>query len=389
MHGLMEAMARRHRISAISLIDPSEDEAAVRDAMGGYAEDLVLVRARAGGTGILKRALQVRSLLSRRSYEHLLYGAPALGATLAAVLARRRFDVVTVEFPYLAHFLSAMPRTGSADPIRVLDEHNVEYEVVRQVAEGDVGAWRRFYGRRNWLKLREEEIATWKGFDGVTVTSRNDEATVLAGAPAARTAVVPNAVDVERFRPRPTDVPPDGRTLLFFGAINYYPNTDGVLWFLREIWPRIQAVRPGARVLVVGQRPPPAVLDLRSPSVDVVGFVDDLRPVIARAAVVIVPLRMGSGTRLKIVEAMAMSKAIVSTRVGAEGLDVRDGKHLVLADEPGKFADACLRVMDDSGFATSLGRDARSLVEAEYSWDAAARRLEAFLLRLVREKAGG
>ena len=260
---------------------------------------MVLLSNPRDGAGSRKRLLQAASMVVPRSYERLLYTVPALQRALDEALARQVYDLVSVEFPYLAHYRLRTAPAGQPRPRLVLDEHNVEYDLLRQVAGGEIGLGRRIYTALNWRKLRREETEAWRTFDGVTVTSPHDEAIVRAAVPGGRTAIIPNAVDVESFRPAPGDPAPDGRTLLFFGAINYFPNTDGILHFLRDTWPLVAARHPEARVKIVGHRPPPSVLEYRGPRVEVTGFVEDLRPHLASAAAVIVPLRMGSGTRLR------------------------------------------------------------------------------------------
>jgi glycosyltransferase involved in cell wall biosynthesis len=200
--------------------------------------------------------------------------------------------------------------------------------------------------------------------------------------------VVPNAVDVERYRPRPGDPPPDGRTLLFFGALDYWPNVDGLLFFLDAIWPRLAASHPAARVRIVGRRPPPALLARRGPRVEIAGFVEDLRPSLASAAAVVVPLRLGGGTRLKILEAMAMARPVVSTVRGAEGIDAAPGRELLLADDPEGFAAALRRLLDDPTLGARLGRAARALVVERYAWRTSVRELERLLLDLCGPAAG-
>jgi glycosyltransferase involved in cell wall biosynthesis len=191
--------------------------------------------------------------------------------------------------------------------------------------------------------------------------------------------VVPNAVDVEHFRPDPVLPRPDGRTVVFFGTLAYFPNQDGMLWFLREIWPLLERSHPQARLKVIGPNPTADVLARRGPRLEVTGLVDDLRPHLAEAAVAIVPLRVGGGTRLKILEAMAMGKAVVSTTLGAEGIAHRPGENILLADSPADFAAAVGRVLDDPSLAARLGAAGRDLVASTYSWDAAGATLERFL----------
>ncbi|MGH2872768.1 MAG: glycosyltransferase family 4 protein, partial [Solirubrobacteraceae bacterium] len=161
------------------------------------------------------------------------------------------------------------------------------------------------------------------------------------------------------------------------------PNVDGVLYFLREIWPRIVAVRSDARFVIIGADPAPAIRAHAGPGVTIVGPVDDLRPHMSAAAVVVVPLRLGSGTRLKILEAWAMARPVVSTALGAKGLDCVPGRHLLIADDPSEFAGSVLRVLSEPGLADELGRAGRALVSERYSWQGTAGVLEGFFRQVV------
>ena len=180
-----------------------------------------------------------------------------------------------------------------------------------------------------------------------------------------------------RAFPRST-TPIDPGTILFFGAINYFPNADGVTYFVDEVFPRIRDRRPDATFRVLGPGAGPDVLARRGNGVDIVGMVDDVNPHIDRAAVVVVPLRIGGGTRLKIVEALAKGKAVVSTKLGAEGIDVVDGEHLLLADDPRDIADRVEQVLGDPELARRLGDAGRQLAEERYSWSVVTNRLEQF-----------
>ena len=234
--------------------------------------------------------------------------------------------------------------------------------------------------------MAREELAAYNAADGVCVCSIADQKRLAADAPSVNTVVIPNAADVERLQPRDTDPAPDGRTVLFFGLLATVPNVDGVLYFLREIWPRIAAARPEARFVIIGADPAPAIRAHAGPGVTVAGPVDDLRPHLSAAAVVVVPLRLGSGTRLKILEAWAMARPVVSTALGAEGLDCVPGRHLLIADDPSGFASSVLRVLSEPGLADELGRAGRALVSDRYSWRGAAQALADFLAQLVARR---
>jgi glycosyltransferase involved in cell wall biosynthesis len=382
IQGIMESLSRRHDVTAISLVAPDVDGEEARKAMSAYCREVVLVPSR-DHYGRQKRFWQARSLVSRRSYERIFYDLPLLRRALERTLTSRRFDVVNIEAPYLAGMRLARAPSGARRPRRVLDQHNIEFDLVRQMAAASTTASRRLYNTANWPKVRREEMAAWRDLDGITFTSGPDEERARALVPSIRSAVVPNAVDVRYFEPAASYPPADGRTIMFFGAIDYFPNTDGIGFFLREVWPRLQKSRPEARLKIVGLRPTPEVLAQRGPRVEVTGVVDDLRPHLAEAEVVIAPLRVGGGTRFKILEAMAMAKPIVSTAIGAEGIDVAHDESILLADSAGDFAAALERVLADRDLGRRLGARGRALVEDRYSWDAATGRLEGFFRELI------
>jgi len=377
-HGLLSNLAKSHDLSALVLHNDDAAPGTSGPAMRGYCREVTFVRNPNGATGWRRRALQARSWLSRRSYQRHLFAVPAFQEALDCVLGRERFDVVFVNLPYLAHYRVRHSPPGSGTPAVVIDSHDVGYDLARQVATSSARLGQRLHASVNWRKLAREELAAYSTADGVCVCSVADQRRLAADAPSATTVVIPNAADVERLQPRHTDPTPDGHTVLFFGLLATVPNVDGVLYFLREIWPKIAAARRDARFVVIGAEPSPAILAHAGPDVTIVGPVEDLRPHLAAAAVIVVPLRLGSGTRLKILEAWAMGRPVVSTALGAEGLDCVPGRHLLVADDPSEFASSVLRVLSEPGLADELGRAGRALVCERYSWRGAAGALEAF-----------
>ncbi len=382
IQGLMRALGRRHHLTAVSLVPPSMDAVAAEQGMRELGAEAIVVASRPG-SGLPKRVVQLRSLLSRHSFERRFYTLPELQRVVDALLRRHRHDIVHVEFPFLSHYGLRQAPPGEPLPRLVLDEHNVEFDLVRQMTGAGRGLVRHLYNSVDWRKVRREEVAAWRSFDGVMFTSSPDEGRARALVPAVRSRVIPNAVDVDFFRPRPGDPPSDGRTVLFFGTFDYFPNHDGVLHFLREAWPLLAARHPGARLQIVGAGPPPEVRAFQGPRVEISGLVEDVRPHLARAGAVVVPLRIGGGTRLKILESMAMAKAIVSTRLGAEGIEAVHERDLLLADGPEALAAALARVLDDRGLAARMGAEARGLVERRYSWEVAAEALERFYREIL------
>jgi polysaccharide biosynthesis protein PslH len=385
VHGLMTQLARRHDLTAAMLVDDEFDADECRRAMQDYCREVVMVPNPYGREGLTKRLLQLRSLASTRSFERLRVTLPALQQTLDLVLRARRFDVVNLEFPYLGHYDLRQAPPGERLPPLVVDSHEIAYDLARQFAHAGGNLGRRLYAGANWRKLRREELGTYRYADGVYMCSAADERRLLNQAPGLRTAVIPNAADVEFYQPRPADPPPDGRTVIYFGLLSTIPNIDGVIYFMQDIWPRIAEANPEARCKIIGGRPPPSLLALAGSRVELTGFVSDLRPHLAAASAVVVPLRLGGGTRLKIVEAMAMGKAIVSTTLGAEGIEAAPGRDLLVEDQPAAFADAVHRLLAEPGLAARIGQSARQLAVDRYGWSEAARALEGFYRRILEE----
>jgi polysaccharide biosynthesis protein PslH len=378
----MKALAQRHEISAAAFVSPDLDPAAAKRAMLEYCREVVLVRSRRW-EGAGKRLLQAGSLFSRHSFENNFYALPAFQRALDELLTRKSYDIIYLSaglFLTRYHLRRAPP--GNSLPRLVLDEHNVEFDVQRQMA-GRGHFVRRFHNSVNWPKLQREEVEAWRSFDGVTFTSAQDELRARAFVPSIRSAVIRNAVDIRYFRCRPDDPSPDGRTVLFFGAMNYHPNVDGLLFFVREVWPRLAESHPKARLRIVGQHPTPEILAWQGPRIEVTGAVDDLRPHLAGAAMIVAPLRVGGGTRFKILEAMAMAKPVVSTTIGAEGIDATSGRNILIADTPQDFATAVGRTLDDPELGRQLGREGRAFVQARYSWDVVSQSLVRFFRRII------
>jgi len=378
MHGLMTELSRRHDLSAVMLVDDEFDLEECRRAMQAYCRSVELIRNPYGRDGLAKRLLQLRSLASTRSFERLRVTVPAMQQALDRVLRATRFDVVNLEFTFLGSCDLRQAPPSERRPVLIVDSHNIDYDLARQYAGSGGNLLRRLYAAANWRKLRREELGTYGDADGVYLCSKADEQRLLGEIPAARTVVIPNAADVDYYQPRPADPAPDGRTVLFFGLLSYMPNVDGVIHFVRDIWPHIAAAHPQARCKIVGGSPPQSLTELAGPRIEFTGFVPDLRPHLAEAAAVVVPLRLGGGTRLKIVEAMAMGKAIVSTTLGAEGIEAVPGRDILIEDRPEAFASAVNRLLAEPALGARIGQSARQLAERRYAWSAAAQVLEGF-----------
>jgi sugar transferase (PEP-CTERM/EpsH1 system associated) len=285
-----------------------------------------------------------------------------MGALVQQVMAAGRFDVLHVEDIHMAQYAARQAGVRT-----VLDLHNVDSWRMRRFARHQRNPLTRLYALLTARKLARYEANIASAYDLVLACSEDDRALLSAGGVQADVLVVPNGVDISRFAPQPAPSKP--RHLVFVGRMDYEPNADAVLFFCRYILPLVRAAHDDVTFAVVGQHPSRAVKALSSiPGVTVTGFVDDVRPHVADAAVVVVPLRYGSGTRLKILEAMAMGKAVVSTTVGCEGIRAVSGEEIVLADEAPAFASAVVRLLNSQTARLDLGQRARQRAVSDYSW---------------------
>jgi glycosyltransferase involved in cell wall biosynthesis len=384
LHELISGVAATSDVSVLSLVDPSENQEEAIRATEKYCRRVVTVANPAGRTH--KRLLQLASLGSPHSFEWLGHSEAPFRAALEQMLAHR-FDVVHFELAPMAGYATAFEHPGITRPILCLDEHNIEYDIVRRTAGAEAGALRRAYSAVEWRKVRKEERHAWSHLDGCTLTSARDQHMLLTDEPTAHTAVVPNGVDLDFFRPSARSTLREPPTLLFFGAIDYYPNTDAMHFFLRDVFPHLLERYPHVRLCIVGRKPPESISAYRSANVEVTGVVDDVRPWLERADVVVVPLRIGGGTRLKILEAMAMGKAVVSTALGAEGLAVTPEHDLLVADDAPAFVAQIGRLLDDPALRLRVGASARRLVASRYSWKAAVEGLSRFYDELLESRA--
>jgi polysaccharide biosynthesis protein PslH len=381
IHGLMRALSKRNALSLLALHNPVDPIDEWRERTRGYYPDTELFTQPAFGLqGRAKRTAQLRSLLGLRSWDAISHRNEAMASRLRERLADGTWEAVVVEFAQMAVNLVGLPRGVPC----VVDEHNVEYDLQRRSASSSSNLLRRTFLEANWRKLRGEEISVWRRFDGVSVTSPRDLSIVEAHAPQARCVLSPNGVDLDEFAPPPEAPEPD--TVIFFGAHNYFPNADGLRFFFAEIWPLVLAARPSARLRVVGPLPPKDIVELQPLNVTFEGYVTDIVAEVGRAAVAIAPLRIGGGTRLKIVEAMALARPVVATSIGAEGIEVQHGRDVLIADEPRDFADAVLHVLTKPAEAAELGLRGRRLVEKAYGWDTSAAQLERLLEELVEQR---
>jgi glycosyltransferase involved in cell wall biosynthesis len=258
-----------------------------------------------------------------------------------------------------------------------------------------LGTWREFRyaktpgrllsrGLRHLAALVSERRCA-RSFGNLITISEQDRNYLLSLAPQAQIHVVPNGIDLDYFAPQPR-VPLEPTRLVFVGDMGFSPNVDAMLFFHRSILPRLQLHIPNLEVWIVGREPVMAIRRLAKVGpYHITGFVEDTRPDVAPATVVIIPMRLGSGVRNKVLEALAMGKAVVSTRAGAEGIEVDPGEHLLIGDTPEDFANAILGILRDPTIRTRLENKARSRMEERYSWTSCIRALDVAYLSFARK----
>jgi sugar transferase (PEP-CTERM/EpsH1 system associated) len=386
---LMRHLARRHEITYLAFAEPGTKASDVAGMQQVAARVETIERAEpAKGTPRFYTDAALH-LVDPLPYAVGKYRSRAFRRRVTALVAEQPFDLIVCDFLFPAVNLPKhLPCPA------VMFTHNVESEIWRRHADTRTGISKLLYGAQHRRMLRYEG-RTLARFDGVLAVSgvdRDTFARLYPGAIKHPVHVVQTGVDTEYFSPVPgPQSPVPSRALVFTGSMDWLPNEDAMLFFCRDVLPLIRAEEPETTLTIVGRTPTPAVKKLADdcPGVRVTGRVDDVRPFMRDASVYIVPLRIGGGTRLKIFEAMAMGKAVVSTTVGAEGLPVRDGEHVAIADEPHAFARAVVGLLRDPARRASLEATARALVMAHYDWSAVAGELESALERFALRQAQG
>lgn len=384
---LMRHLAKRHEITYLAfagreqcspegIVDP-----AVAHAMREVCVELVTVpfdsRPKRSVQFYLEAALH---LPDRLPYAVGKYRSRPYRREVERLLRDRRFDLVVCDFLFPAVNLpKALPCPS------VIFTHNVEADIWRRHADtrtNPLTRWLYEIQHARMLRFERECLGRFDGVLAVSEADRNTFAQLYPGAIRQRVHVVPTGVDTTYFEPSPSAE--SSKHLVFTGSMDWLPNEDAMLYFCREILPLIRAREPSAHVTIVGRAPTPAVTRLgEQHGIVVTGRVDDVRPYVRDAAAYVVPLRIGGGTRLKIFEAMAMGKAVVSTTIGAEGLPVTAGEHLLIADDPPAFANATVAVLRDVDQRRRLEAAARQLVASRYEWSAVAGALEEALVRFT------
>ena len=313
--------------------------------------------------------LGLRGLLSRKAYDLNWLASGSMASRLRRTLDRVKFDVVHFDTLGLAQYRALVNGTGA-----VLNHHNIESSMMDLRAATETRLVPRQYWRWEAQNLRSAERRYCPRFASNLVVSPEDGEALAGAVPGVETRVVANGVDTEYFTPRPD---PGGNTLLFCGGLDWYPNGEAMAYFFDQIWPLLERRLPDVRVVVVGRNPPKWLVQRGASDsrIEVTGFVDDVRKYFREAAVYFCPIRSGGGTRLKILDALAMGVPLVGTTFACSGISVDHEKHVLLADTPEDFVNQTLRVLADPVLRANLAARGRELVCNEYSWSVVGKSL--------------
>lgn len=375
-YNLLRFLAREHEVTLLSYYGGRHDpgyEAALKTEIAGSE----VIHTAAPDSNALDRGLDyLYRVLRREPYAVSKFTDPAVRNRVTSHLSSGRFDVAVCDF------LSASGNFPGQLPIPcVLFQHNVESSLWQRMAAVESNPIKKLAYAIESVKMTRYERATLGKFQHMIAVSEHDRQQMLAMNPACEISVVPTGVDTLKFSVAPPSSA-DPPRVVFIGSMDWEPNIDAVDYFCTDIWPTIRTQFPTAIFQIVGRNPDSKVQRLASSSIEVTGSVPSVEKYLTSASVVVVPLRIGGGTRLKIFEAMAMGKAVVSTSVGAEGLAVKDGRDLLLADDARSFGDAILTLLRDASRRHEIEQAAVRLA-VQYDWSQIAKQFAQVLNDLL------
>lgn len=359
---LLKELARKHEIT-LFIFDSAESTDANRELERYFAKVVWIPLQLPEKRGLAESLDYARNLFSAEPYTVAKYCKPFVGRALRELLRTQSFGILICDFLFSAGVIPwdwPLPK--------VLFTHNVEEQIWRRHFQVTRNPLWKAVAWREYRMLRAAERRYVRRAEHVLAVSENDRSFFSSYTDPATITVIPTGVDVDYFQPGTGPEQPE--TLVFTGSMDWMPNEDAILYFVEAILPHLQREFPKIELRVVGRSPSKRLLNLGAElkQIRVTGSVKDIRPHVLDSAVYVIPLRIGGGTRIKIFEAMAMGKAVVSTSIGAEGLPVQHNENILLADEPAEFAQQVARLLRHAEERHRIGRAARTLVEQNYSW---------------------
>jgi sugar transferase (PEP-CTERM/EpsH1 system associated) len=375
---IFSRLAKKAEIHAVSFADPIADAAAIskmRELFENYTP-VFWQETRKYSARFYKEV--VTSQLSSLPYFLAKCHQPVFRSVVEGLMRRKHFDVLFCDFLH-----TAVPMMLESFKPKIVFEHNVEFQLRKRKWLVEKHFLRKLVFAAEWKRTQPIEARVCRSFDHVLTVSEEDQRTIRRDFGIDHVSTIPTGVDSDFFRP--TENRPQPGRLTFVGSMDWDPNEDGIVWFLESVYPLIRQAVPNVSFAVVGRNPSHRLraIAAKSPAVELVGLVPDVRPYLSQAEVVIVPLRIGGGTRIKIPEAMAMAKAVVSTPIGAEGLPFQDKKQICIAEHPQDFAKAIVELLKNSPLRSEIENAARKEVVANHSWEAVLDKVEEVLDRVI------
>ncbi len=315
-----------------------------------------------------KRLSQTYSLFTNNSNWYLRTSSQALQQVVDDLVEKNDYDLVQFEFPVMCQI---QIKSGAKT---IMDAHNVEYDNFQRMYKLAKSPFRKYFYKREYEKFFVEEIELASRQDAIFTTSYRDKNIFHNHLPEKPIHVIPNGVDTDFFTPSEQQAEPN--SLVFTGMMGYVPNNDGICYFIDHVLPLVRQKIPDIKLYVVGKNPPASVRKRASDNIIVTGFVDDVRPYVHRSSVYVVPLRMGGGTRLKVLEALAMKKPVVTTSIGCEGIEVVNNEHLLIADKAKDFAESVIKLLKDKKEVKRLSDNGYELIDKKYKWSAIGQQME-------------
>lgn len=322
------------------------------------------------------------NFLSGKSYHVTRFHTKAFEQKIIEVLRKESYDIIQLEMLQMATYLDILRKYSKA-PV-VLRAHNIEHKIWQRIAENCPNPFKRFYLNHLYQSLRRFEIGILNKMDGIIAITPVDARNLDRLSHSTNIISVPFGINLESLPENP--VQPEEASLFHIGTMNWFPNEEGIKWMIEKVWPSVIKKLPGIELHLAGRYMPEWLSNLSVPHITIDGEVPDVWEYMQRFSIMVVPLFSGSGIRIKIVEAMAAGKAIITTAIGAEGINYENGQHLLIAKDPNSFVDAIVKLCNDKTLRDSLGKNARLLIAKEHDNNKLMLKLTAFYIELLNKK---
>ncbi|PIQ89472.1 MAG: hypothetical protein COV72_02905 [Candidatus Omnitrophica bacterium CG11_big_fil_rev_8_21_14_0_20_42_13] len=356
---LIRALARRDINIALFVEEADKNSNEAIAHLKSYCKDVMIL----GRKKQNKLIAAFLSLFSALPFSIKLRTFPEVRAQIARYLSENPQDLIICDAIHRALNIPFDNKTP-----KLLYEHNIESTIIKRYSKFEKNMFKKIFALIEYLKFKNIEPKIWRMFDCAAACSLHDKKIMQKRTNAANIIVVNNGVESGYFNPDPYEIVRN--SIVYSGQIGWHPNEDAIIYFVENIYPLIKEKNHGVKFWIVGDKPSKRVKETakNDKSIIVTGFVKDIRDYIGKAHVFVVPLRIGGGTRLKILEALSMKKAVVTTSVGCEGLETENNKHLLIRDNPRDFASAVLDILEDKPPYQNLGKEGRGLIEKKYDW---------------------